>query len=401
MEQLNYLNDKSNQLYSDIHNVYKVPSNEKTKYLNDVNNTFLCELENFNANQRGSYRFPSCLNNNIGISSFKLRDNYYSSFEINNHYKNSFETNDYYQPQLKDYTQLRSCTKYSYIPPRAALIKCGKNVRNNVFLKDLINRNEFCTKQNNDVHHFYTCSVKKKHVTARSIREFLTSWKDSDDDDTINSGNHLNETKLIKKSQLLNRKSKKLTFSLQSSFKNLCYRITKISLRQLISILRTNKSISFASYLIKKYKNQMKCVNKSQTIKINTIKAICRHFKNIKKPEKKNFQILNYFINKLKKYNKNPLTLFKICERFLQHNYNLKIISKLRNYCTNVFNKVIVILQDNNNDFPGLEPVCYYTEVTDETSAWFRKNLLRERYKNKILVNRKRKLKKKLKNSKC
>lgn len=400
MEQLNYLNDKSNQLYSDIHNVYKVPSNEQTKYLNDVNNTFLCELDKFNANQRSSYRFPSCLNNNIGISSFKLRDSY-SSFEINNHYKNSFETNNCYQPQLKDYTQLRSFSKYSYIPPRAEFIKCGKNVRNNALLKDLINRNEFCTKKNNDVHHFYTCSVPKKHVTARSIREFLTSWKDSDDDDTINSGNHLNKTKLIKKSQLLNRKSKKLNFSLQSSFKNLCNRITKISLQQLISILRTNKSISFASYLIKKYKNQMKCVNKNQTIKINTIKAICRHFKNIKKPEKKNFQILNYFINKLKKYNKKPLTLFKICKRFLKHNYNLKVISKLSNYCTTVFNKVIVILQDNHNDFPGLEPVCYFTEVTDETSAWFRKNLLREKYKNKILVNKNRKLEKQLKNSKC
>lgn len=386
MEKFNFFNNNSKQLGSDIHNVYKLSANDHQTVLED--NKFL-NVHNYKANQSLSCSF----NNTFGVSKFKLRDNYVCEADCTN-----LRAIKDHQSPIINYT--RSMTETfninSQITKQTSKTKF-EHFQNNISFKDLNGRKKVYTKKNNDVYHYYSLSGDEKHVDGRSIREFLSSWNDYDDDvDTINGSSHLDETKIIKK-RLLNSKTKKASkqlshSSLQKSFIDLCQQVSKISLLHLTCILRTSKSISFARYLITKYKNQIKCLNKRQKLIMNTIKTICRYSKHnkTKKPNnKKNDYILKYFLNKVEISNQRPLSLYKTCKNILISNYNLKTIRTLSKFYTSGFHKTIVIIEESINPFPGLEPVCCFTEIWDENSAWFRKNLLREKYKNRIFINKK------------
>lgn len=400
MEKFNFFNNNSKELGSDIHNVYKLSSNDHQTVLED--NKFL-NVHNYKANQSLSCNFRCSFNNIFGVSKFKLRDNYVCEADCTN-----LRAIKDHQSHIINYTRsmIETFNENSQITKRTSKTKF-EHFQNNISFKDFNGRKKVYTKRNNDVYHFYSLSGDEKHVDGRSIREFLSSWNDYDDDDTINGSNHLDETKIIKK-QLLNSKTKKACkqlshSSLQKSFVDLCQQVSKISLQHLTCILRTSKSIYFARYLITKYKNQIKCLNKRQKVLMNTIKTICRYSKHnkTKKPNnKKNYYILKYFLNKVEILNKRPLTLYKTCKNILSSNYNLKIIRTLSNIYTTGFHKTIVIIEENINPFPGLEPVCCFTEIWDENSAWFRKNLLREKYKNRIFINKKHKKEKQLKHCK-
>lgn len=405
MEKLNWFNENSNQLSTDIHNVYKLPSNKHEIYLKNVNSTFSYVFHNYIATQHRSYKFPCNSNNNFGMSNLGHRENYLD-FYIDNPYENSSDASKRHKSQQQfvehkinyaDVYMKKNCRdwkQFNIFTPMSGNIAVKKDdeyFHKNIFLEEFTDRKHFYKQENKDVYHFYSRSNEEKQVTGTSIREFLSSWNDDDDDYTTNSNNHPDQTKPIKinvKQQILNHGTKKTNkllsaSKLSSSFKNLIQKVLKINLEQLSNILRTNKRISYARHLIKKYKNKVKHINKRQKLILNTIKDICKSCKTIKKPHKTTHQILKYFINKLKMNKQKPTTLLSICKRILSHHYNIKIIPSLSN-----LNKIIVKIEDNDY-FKGLEPVCYYTEVFEESSAWFRKNLLKEKYKNKLLISKK------------
>lgn len=159
---------------------------------------------------------------------------------------------------------------------------------------------------------------------------------------------------------------------------------------QLSHFLRTNKSRSFARYLVKKYKSRINLINRRQRVILKVVTRVCIRYKNTKKPNRTTSGILNYFLNKFKVFKQQPASLLIMCERFLTTHSKVKIIPSLSSLCGCALNMILVLIEESENDFKGLEPVCYYTEVFEENNAWFRKNILREKYRKRKLLYKKR-----------
>lgn len=285
---------------------------------------------------------------------------------------------------MSSYPQLKNCD-LQYTLPQS--IGYSTNDTNNCSVnpyQNNIDLNTFRPMSNKaqDIYHFYentnlnpiTNSDNYGDTTSKTIREFLTTWNDLDDDDTYtrSSNQFLNLSEIVFNPQINNCDQHTLTFKNNKKkehskvtdkrtlnketlllYQSLINKIYKLKLSGVKKTISTAKSKLSALYLLQKGFTSFPVKMNINKMFLN-IYRICTVVRNPTKKVKQNFNLLRtlrYFYSRLQKVENKKITLYSLCLKVLEKSFKVKLIPSLGFLCQSSLKAQVTVLMIEESQF--------------------------------------------------